>query len=394
MNQSTLPEGVIKTSTGQAPTTQLKLEYIPSSKHMTVFSPPGICVKSGKYPMLEAGFLASNEPLEHLSIYDFPEAWQGLDRDTIFTMRRHLYRFLLPVDARSLQPEGIVKPLQEIALSVRPIAIRVEGESLQPRRLQLRNGQLPSAGDVTIKSIELLSEPEISKVAERITEQDIPASEGIWRLLDYDYSLDQVVRLMSIGLLGKKNTRRILPSRSAYKATINAFIDRAIMELIESPSVSSYEIYVSTLFGDRFAVLLHPGEARVDYLRMDLIGDNMTRGFAFEGLRQYPTDPKTSVYSDHARFSVYKNLVRRNQRCHATIFHLSKEPRNQILGPWVARAGIQETLSSEPIRLDNRNNAIELLETLLEPDFSAWAHETPLLDRLGITTSPLYPEIK
>jgi hypothetical protein len=361
---------------------------------MTVFSPPGICVKSGKYPMLEAGFLASTEPLEHLSIYDFPEAWQGLDRDTIFTMRRHLYRFLYPVDARSLQPEGVVRSLQEIALSVRPIALRVEGESLQLRRLQLRNGQLPSGNDVTIKSVELLSEPETSKVAERITEQDISAAEGIWRLLDYDYSLDQVVRLMSVGLLGKKGTRRIIPTRSSYKATINAFIDRSVMELIESPSVTAYELYMSTLFGDRFAVLLHPGEARVDYLRMDIVRDRMTRGFSFEGLRQWPTDPKTSVFSDHARFSVYKNLVRRNQCCHATIFHMSKEPRNQLLGPWVARAGVQETLSSEPVKLDNKDNAVELLETLLEPDFSAWAHETPLLDRLGITTSPLYPKIK
>ena len=173
-------------------------------------------------------------------------------------MRRQLYRFLLPVDARSMQPTSIIQTIQEIALSVRPIALRVEGESLLPHRLHLRNGQLPSSRDVLIKSIEILSEPEISKVAERITEQDISAAEGIWRLLDYDYSLDQVVRLMSIGLLGRIKTRRILPTRSAYKATINAFIDRAVMELVESPKISSFEIYSSTLFGDRFVVLLHP----------------------------------------------------------------------------------------------------------------------------------------
>jgi hypothetical protein len=386
--------GGIEMSTGQAPTTQLKLEYMPSSKHMTVFSPPGICVKSGKYPRLEAGFLASIEPLEHLSIYDFPEAWNGLDRDTIFSMRRHLYQFLLPVDARSMQPEGVVHTLQEIALSVRPIALQVEGEPLLPRRLQLRNGQLPSSSDVSVKSVEILSEPEISKVAERITEQDIPAAEGIWRLIDYDYSLDQVVRLMSVGLLGRQNTRRMLPTRSAYKATINAFIDRAVMELIERPRISSYEIYLGTLFGDRFVVFLNPGEARVDYLAMDVSGTKITRGFAFEGLRQWPTDAKTSVYSDHARFSVYKHLISRNQQCHAAIFHLTKEPRNQILGPWIARAGVNEAFTSEPVTLDNIENAIKLLDTLLDPNFSVWTQDTPLLERLSATTPILSSKIK
>jgi hypothetical protein len=361
---------------------------------MTVFSPPGICVKAGKYPMLEAGFLASNEPLEHLSIYDFPQVWQGLDRDTIFSMRRHLYRFLLPVDARSMQPEGVIRTLQEIALSVRPIALRVEGESLRPRGLQFRSGQLPSSNDVMIQSIELLSEPEISKVAERITQQDIPATEGIWRLLDYDYSLDQVVRLMSIGLLGRKKTRRILPTRSAYKATINAFIDRVVMELIESPSISSYEIHSGNLFGDQFFVLLHPGESRVDYLSLDVSGNKITRGFAFEGLHQWSSDAKTSLYSDYARFSVYRKLMRRKERCHVTVFHLMKDPRNQLLGPWISRAGVDEALASESIKFDNRENAIQLLDTLLEPEFSVWAHDTPLLDRLGIKSSLYYPEVK
>jgi hypothetical protein len=73
---------------------------------------------------------------------------------------------------------------------------------------------------------------------------------------------------------------------------------------------------------------------------------------------------------------------------------LSREPRNQLLGPWIARAGVCEALASEPVKLDNRDNTIEIMETLLEPSFSAWANDTPLLDRLGANTSPIYPKIK
>ncbi|MCK4740348.1 MAG: hypothetical protein KAT22_02295, partial [Candidatus Thorarchaeota archaeon] len=360
--------GGIITLSSQSLRTQIQLEQVPNYRALTVFSPPGIFMQTNKYPILSGGVLASTDPLECLSIYDHPEAWEGLNRESILSMRRHLYQFAINVNARDMQPRNTIESLQTIALSVTPVALGVEVTSVPPRHLHNRGGLLPCSPMVQVKSIDVLSDPEISNVAKRITEKDVPASESIWSLLDYDYSLDRVVRLMSVGLLGRLANRRLVPMRSAYKAVIDSFISRAVMELVEKPFAYMTEMYLANLFGDTFTIIMQPGEPRVDYVNIELIGGKTSRGTSFEDLRYPDTDPKTSVFADHARFSVYANLVRKKMSCHVIVFHLSQDRRNTILGPWIARAGVKKALETSPVSLDTDTNVQTILESVLRPD--------------------------
>lgn len=371
-------------STGQALTTQLRLDHYESSRSLTVFSPPGLYVETTRYPILQAGILASTEPLEWLSIYDHPESWRGMDRETILSMRRHLYSLVLPIDAREMQPKDHIETLQTISLSVAPVALGVEVGTLPPRHLGSQFGsQLPTSPVVNVRSLEILSNPEISKVAERITEKDIPAADAIWQLLDYEYSLEQVVRLMSIGLLGRKKNRRIIPMRSAYKAVIDSFIDRSIMELIDRPYTDDIQLYLGRVCNDSFTIVIRPGEPRVDYLKIEDYESGCTRGTSFESTDIPTTDAKTSIYADHARFSAYRHMLADAKQSHIIIFHHSNQQRNRILGPWVIRAGVQEALQSSHVSIDDVSSLPAILDSILKPTLSSWAKETPLLSRIN-----------
>jgi hypothetical protein len=365
-------------------TTQVQLVHAPVRKSLTVFSPPGICVEPAKYPYLLAGVLASTDASEHLSIYDHPGAWKGLDREAVITMRRSLYRFVTPINAREMYPADTVRALQTMALSVRPVAVRVEAGDIPPIRIQTQPALLPSSPSVTVKSIEVLSEPEITKVAERITGKDIPASEGICQLLDYDYTLDQVARLLSVGLLGKLNSRRLVPLRGAYKAAIDAYVSNALMDIVERASSETYAIHTASLYGDTFVILLEPGDARVDYLRAETGNGSQSGGYSLEDPRHPTTDPKTSIYADHARFSAYQHLAKQKANSHVVVFHHSRGQLNQLLGPWLVRAGVEEAVESDPILLDTRGNMSRVLNSILTPELRAVARESPIPSRVGL----------
>lgn len=364
-------------------TTQMQFGQPVTNRHLTVFSPPGVIVEAAKYPVLMAGVLASTDPMEFLSIYDHPESWAGLDRDAILSMRKRLYRFTVPIDARAMEPRNIVEVLQTIALSVSPVAIEVETSGLPLKKLSTLGGQLPASPCVNTKSIEIVSEPEISRVAKRITEQDIPSSEAAWKLLDYDYTLDQVARLMSVGLLGRIDSRRLVPSRGAYKAVIDAYVSRSLIELTEKPLASSYRLGMSELFGDNFTILSQPGEPKVDYLRIERTSNGLDHGVSIQGVRNLTTDSKTSVFSDHARFSAFSDLVKRKESAHLTIFHFSRNSNNNILGPWLVRAGVKAALETNQVELDTKGNALLVLKSFLAPDISVWTQDSPLLDSFG-----------
>jgi hypothetical protein len=363
---------------------QVQLDSPDVTRSTTVFSPPGVTLSTTRYPILLAGVLASPQPSEYLSIYDHSESWGGLERDTILNMRRNLYRLVLPVDAREMQPSNVVELLQTMALAVSPVALEVEAPSLPPRTLQSVSGLLPCGPAVRVRDLSILSEPEISKVAERVTQRDVPASEAIWKLIDYDYSIDQVARIMSVGLLGRLGNRRLVPLNGAYKAVIDAFINKTIMDLTDRPIIETSRIHVSTLFGDTFTVLIRPGEARVDYLRLDKSEWDSVQGTSFESSQLVSSDPKTSIYADHARFASYHRLAQDRSRAHVTVFHLSRNRRNNLLGPWLARAGVQDALQQSPVMLDNIENALRVLDSILSPGLQIWGEGNPLLTSLGL----------
>jgi hypothetical protein len=367
----------------QVQTTQMQFGQTVNNRQLTAFSPPGIVVEAAKYPVLMAGVLASTEPSEFLSIYDHPEAWGGLDRDAILKMRKRLFRFTFPIDARSMQPRNIVDTLQTIALSVSPVAIEIETSHLPLRKLSALGGQLPASPCANVKSIDIVSDPEVSQVAKRITEQDIPAADAAWKLLDYEYTLDQVARLMSVGLLGKLDSRRFVPTRGAYKAIIDGFVSRSLIELTEKPVTTSYRLGMTELFGDNFTVLAQPGEPQVDYLRLERTVDGLDHGASIQGIKNHTTDSKTSVFADHARFSGFTDIVKRKESAHLTVFHFSRNSRNNILGPWVVRAGVRAALEANQIELDTKENALMVLKSVLAPDISVWTQNDPLLDNFG-----------
>jgi len=367
----------------QVRTTQMQLGQAESSRHVTAFSPPGIVVEATKYPIMMAGVLASTEPSEYLSIFDHPESWMGLDREAIMSMRRELFRFTVPINARTMEPSHFVEVLQTIALSVSPIAIEVEAASLPPRGLYQLGGQLPASSPVKISSLKMVSDPEISRVAKRITELDIPASQSAWKLLDYDYSLDQVARLMSVGLLGRLDSRRFVPTRGAYKAVIDAYISRSLIELADKPISSTFRIGISQIHGENFTVLAQPGEPRVDYFRIERSQQGFERDISLEGIKNITIDSKTSVFADNARFSAYEDLVKQQESAHVTIFHYARNSSNSVLGPWLVRAGVSAALESDQLILDTKENAITVLESLLTPNISVWTKKESLLDSFG-----------
>ena len=365
---------------GHVRTTQMQLGHATSIRHVTAFSPPGITVEAAKYPIMTVGILASTDAQEYLSIFDHPESWCGLNRETILSMRRELYRFTVPINARAMATSDFIEVLQTIALSVSPVAIEVETASLPPRGLSPLGGQLPASPTVEIQNVEIVSEPEISRVSENITKQDIPASEAAWKLLDYEYTLDQVARLMAVGLLGRIDSRRLVPTRGAYKAVIDGYINRSLIELAEQPKTPSFRICSSELLDESFTVLVQPGEPRVDYLRVERTPKGLERGASYERMKNAVTDPKTAVFGDHARFSAYEQLVREQEKSHITIFHFARNNKNNILVPWVIRAGVKAALESSPIELDTLENSLMVLDSLLTPSMTVWTESDPLLD--------------
>jgi hypothetical protein len=198
---------------------------------------------------------------------------------------------------------------------------------------------------------------------------------------------------MSVGLLGMKENRRMLPTKSAYKACIDSYVNRCVSELIDRPLTSKLVLGTVEADGEVFTVFSQPGMPRVDYLRIERKDYGTERGSSFEGMKNLSLDPKTSVFADHARFSVYSNFIQKRKGAHVTVFHFSRKARNDILGPWRVRAGVKAAMETDTLELDSRENAFAVLESLLSPNLAIWTQDTPLAETLNIERRIVEPSL-
>jgi hypothetical protein len=76
---------------------------------------------------------------------------------------------------------------------------------------------------------------------------------------------------------------------------------------------------------------------------------------------------------------------------HLVIFHFSRNARSNSLGPWISRAGVKEALLSTPVLMEDKDNALAVLTSVLRPELGRWASDIPLLNLLGLkeATHPL-----
>ncbi len=362
-------------SSGQTATTQLQLSDVSFRQDLTVFSPPGIYIESGKYPRLRAGVLATPQPSEFISIYDHPEAWMGLNRDAILSMRRNLYYFSLPVDARTMTPRYTVNTIQKIALSVSPVALNVEATTLPPRDLTMRSGSLPSSPEIRTDFLEIVSKPEVSKVAEKICEKDIPASEGILRLIDYDYSIEQVTRLLSVGLLGRHENRRLLPTSNASRVVADTIFAHVEDMFANTENEDAYRIHISRPVGEFMVVVTRPGRPALDYFRIERYQGVTKRGFSSEDRTIGFSDAGTNSYANSARLSAMRHMWKTRSGMRVTVFHLSNNSRNKILNGWIPRAGVSAALQGDYTELGTYAETRNVLDALLEPSLDVWMED-------------------
>jgi hypothetical protein len=286
-----------------------------------------------------------------------------------------------------MTPRYAVDNLQRIALSVSPVALNVEATTLPPRDITMRSGSLPSSPEVHIDSLEIISKPEVSKVAEKISEQDIPASEGILRLLDYDYSIEQVTRLLSVGLLGRHENRRLLPTRNASRVVADTLSAHVKTMFANREGEKEYRIHISRPLGELMVVVTRPGRPDLDYFRIERYRGATNKGFSSADKGIGSSDARIESYASAARLAAMQNMWKTRRGMRVTVFHLSNNKRNQILNGWIPRAGVSAALQGDYTELHSYTETINVLDALLDPSLDIWMED--LKQRKKTTTRSL-----
>src|SRR2546425_6763446 len=190
------------------------------TKNLFGASPPSAFVGSWGYSKVLVGPLVPPVRDEDTSILDASESWLSYDLPEILRFRLSLVRGKAPRRvAEARMPDRILSTVQEAAMASKPIDTEM-WFSKKPTLVSPFSARAPPSGpSADLTKVDLASSPSVPRrVDDLVSDTDLRAGEAVTDLFDHGISQSQITRVFSVGLLGMKDRRRLVPTEWSITA--------------------------------------------------------------------------------------------------------------------------------------------------------------------------------
>ncbi|MGY0287633.1 MAG: Nre family DNA repair protein [Candidatus Methanodesulfokora washburnensis] len=324
----------------------------------------------------EKSFLGATPPFVLVGEYNYPNVRVGpaVAGDPELAVKAEDHRFLLErnlLEIARIRTSHIIaklgreRDLEEIRLSSmseRPVQLEVEIEKL--RRKSFFDSIVPPVGPVAdAKSVKLSEEPKVpSKIEKVVYDTDLRAVDAVKELYLSGIDVYHSTRLLSLGMLGTRERRRLVPTRwsiTAVDSMLGDFLKRKVLEL---PEYSEDILLYKYEFNDnRYMVLLLPGVYQLKIAEVWLPRGLWTSDKE-EVITNYENPVRGFELMDGGHYAmrlpVLEHLIR--MRRQATCIAIREIGPGYFIpvGNWQIRESLRKAFLSEPERYDSLREAL------------------------------------
>jgi hypothetical protein len=209
----------------------------------------------------------------------------------------------------------------------------------------------PSGPSADLTKVALTSNPSVPRrVDDLVADTDLRAGAAVADLYDHGISQSQITRVFSVGLLGTKDRRRLVPTEWSITAVDDILAKSLVDDVRDFPWISEYEVASRSGLANNVAVLLFPQSFMFEGLEAWNLASNPTpaQDHEFAGGRTAYPDQIAGAY--HAtRLPVLEHLHARRRQAGAIVF-MEVYDDWVPLGVWRYRELARAALASGPAR--------------------------------------------
>jgi hypothetical protein len=351
-------------------------------------SPPSVLVGEWGYPKIRLGGLIPPETGIRATFFDNPVEWtrKKVSLDDIIRLRSSLVysRFSTHIKAPRKVELKFLENTQELAMAAKPTDVEVD--FLKPPRFKLNfDGIITPVGIMApIKDMKLAENPVVPrKVEYLVSDTDVKASTAMWELYNAGTSVYQIFRILSVGLLGIKEQRRLVPTRWAITAVDKNIGDKLLTKVRSFPEINWYLVFHHEYLGNHFELIFIPRVYSFEVIEMWMprsvwVRDNKPSIFVnwefWDGKAQHMDGGYYAI-----RLPVLEYLSRIKRQ--ATVIAI-REIRPEYYAPvgnWQIRENVRRALSGKPERFNTLQEALNSVSKRLKTEKVVWLPRSYLL---------------
>lgn len=349
-------------------------------------SPPGVFVGRFGWPSVSVGPLLSPEH-GSTELYDTPEQWVGRSVAEVVSFRTGLVRGtsrLRVTDAE--RPIPLLEDLQLLGIA----AGSVESETTfrRPPRghLALSDSSPPFGPTAPIERM-TLDVRHVDPHLDRLTsDTDANARIAVGELYHRGVRVSKIQRAFSIGTLGRRGRRRLVPTRWSITA-VDDLLSKANLERVRLlPELSEIEVTAYTALDNRWLIVLLPGAYRYESIEAwypntlwnpapgesVMIGDH-------EGSGGRTTYASIGGCYYAARLATSEALLARGRQAGVVVLREVHPGEILPLGVWNVREHVRHALTRAPERLATLDELSERIGSTFAIPLERWLRTSAVL---------------
>ena len=355
--------------------TDFKSKNLSSLSKIDSISPPSVFVGSGlKYPNMNVGILSPLEKEENAWIYDDCKFWtkNNFQINEIVKLRENLLNSRITKKAKDVRNENkFLDIAKEIAIASKPVDVEIKlKKNIEFNRKRDRI-LMPSAIGAPLENARITSNVKIDQKVEKIINDDIKATEGISYL--YKNNLDEYAlsKILSIGVLGMKKDKKLVPTRWSITATDDIISKELIKKIKTYKEIEDYSMTFGEFLGNQYLILFLPNCFCFELFEIYFPGSSWNQekeikastDFEFyDGRKEYASQCGGGYYATRLAITEYLEKIKRQ----AGIIAIRLETPSYwaSLGVWVVRESVRKALERNPLEFKSKEELLSSVEQI------------------------------
>jgi len=376
--------------------TSFKFRELKNISKVDSISPPSVFIGSKlKYPLVNVGILSPLEKDENAKLYDDEKYWaeNNFDISDVIKLRNSLLnsRFQSKVQDSRLNKK-FVNLAQEIAIAAKPVNVEIELKNKLSFKRERDRVITPQGLRANLKQAIITGNVKISKKVDRVMNDEIKAVEGIKILYKNNFDEYSLSKILSVGVIGLKKNKRLVPTRWSITATDDIIGKQLIEKIKEYKEIENYGLFFGEFLGNQYLILFFPNVWSYELFELYYPGSSWNSSkeikaatdFEFySGRKNYASNTSGGYYATRLAILKYLNKIKR--QASVLVVRLETPSYWASLGVWVVRESVKKALNRE-MEFNSREELINSVKKIAKIkynfDFSFILNKSLLLKKI------------
>jgi len=337
---------------------------------------PSVFVGRHGWPNVNVGILSPPEEKETAK-YDAPRMWanENYSVQSVVGLRGSLVnsRFKSPIqvnDGKTLAAS------QEVAMARKPVDVEINLERKPSFRVQFGGDIMPMGPNAGLKSVDLTENPKIpTKIDKVFSDTDLKANEAMNYLFENNFDENYLSKILSVGTLGVKKRRTLVPTRWSITA-VDDGLGKNLIKEIKDFSESDYHCFFGGHLGNYYLIMMFPEiwsyELFESYLPKASWNTSselkwVTDYEAYRGRKNYAQNTAGGYYA--ARLPILEKLKSMKRQSSVLALRFITDEYEVPLGVWVVREATRKAMMGKSLNFSTKELMIKYAKLIIQKKF-------------------------